>query len=233
MWQIWEVSQVFFLESFSPWYEDNICPNKEIDTAWKFKCYDTCQTILTVKLKCGMYEKLFKYFFLRVFLLYTKITFVSFPLATTITFVQIKEACGSGTQDGEAPDVPPHQLCPTILPIWKNTSRYDILTWQAFSMYFLLFQLCFFISGHFWLLTWGLRPIESSCVTPDLGNFYSNYFPLFPRKFILITWFDEFLSLQFFLPWREVALMVAPLLLLLMKVKVVVKVWEPQRKQYL
>ena len=89
-----------------------------------------------------------EFFFLRVFL-----------LDTMIAFVQIKEACGPVWVDGEAVDVPPHQLCPRILPIWKNTSRYDILTWQAFIKAVSIlwyFQICFsfLVTLGSWLETW-------------------------------------------------------------------------------
>ena len=59
-----------------------------------------------------------------------------FLVGIMITFVQIKEACGAGEAD-----VPPHQLCPKILAIWKNTSRYDISILFLISRCYL--QICF------------------------------------------------------------------------------------------
>ena len=125
--------RVFLLESFSPWYDDSICPNKG-----------------SMRASLGGWGG------------------------------SRRSAPSALSQD--SPNLEKH------IQIWHS---YMAGLYQG-RVYTVVFSNLLFISGHFRLLTGDLRPIESSCVTPDLGNFYSNYFPLFPSKFILTTWFDEF-----------------------------------------
>ena len=71
--------------------------------------------------------------------------------------------------------------------IW---SRYVCPSWHIWKD-----KLYIFLLIHF-LYCWLLRPIQSSCLVPEVGNFYSNYFSfsLVPDRKNLFFWIFEKIS---------------------------------------